>query len=72
MATNNSVLEYINRVKIESAKRSFEMGCKQVNEVMFEVGYTDTKSFRTIFKKITGLSPVAYRNKYNKMTFETV
>jgi transcriptional regulator GlxA family with amidase domain len=72
MATNNSVLEYINRVKIESAKRSFEMGCKQVNEVMYEVGYTDAKSFRTIFKKITGLSPVAYRNKYNKMTVETV
>ncbi|MEZ4887746.1 MAG: helix-turn-helix domain-containing protein [Chitinophagales bacterium] len=67
-ATNNTVQEYIHRIKMEAAKRSFETSRKNINEVMFEVGYTDTKSFRTIFKKITGLTPVAYRNKYNKMT----
>jgi transcriptional regulator GlxA family with amidase domain len=66
-ATNNSVLEYINRVKMEFAKRSFESSRKNINEVMYDVGYTDTKSFRSIFKKITGLTPVEYRNKYNKM-----
>lgn len=66
-ATNNTVLEYISRVKIESAKRSFESSRKNINEVMFDVGYTDTKAFRAIFKKITGLTPVEYRNKYNKM-----
>ena len=65
-ATNNSVLEYIHRVKIEAAKRSFETSRKNINEVMFDVGYTDTKAFRTIFKKITGLTPVEYRNKYSK------
>jgi transcriptional regulator GlxA family with amidase domain len=69
VATNNSVLEYINRIKIETAKRSFENSRKNINEVMYDVGYTDTKAFRTIFKKITGLTPVEYRNKYNKMTF---
>jgi transcriptional regulator GlxA family with amidase domain len=66
-ATNNTVLEYIQRVKIEAAKRNFESSRKNISEVMFEVGYTDTKAFRTIFKKITGLSPIEYRNKYNKM-----
>lgn len=66
-ATNNSVLAYIQRVKIESAKRQFECSRKNITEVMFDVGYTDTKAFRTIFKKITGLTPVEYRNKYNKM-----
>lgn len=65
-ATNNSVLAYIQRVKIESAKRQFECSRKNITEVMFDVGYTDTKAFRTIFKKITGLTPVEYRNKYNK------
>lgn len=65
-ATNNSVLEYMQRVKIEAAKRSFETSRKNINEVMFDVGYTDTKAFRTVFKKITGLTPVEYRNKYNK------
>jgi transcriptional regulator GlxA family with amidase domain len=65
-ATNNTVMEYVQRVKIEAAKRSFERSRKNINEVMFDVGYTDTKAFRTIFKKITGLTPIEYRNKYNK------
>ena len=57
LATNNTVLEYIQRIKVEAAKRSFENSRKNINEVMFDVGYTDTKAFRTIFKKITGLTP---------------
>jgi transcriptional regulator GlxA family with amidase domain len=65
-ATNNSVLEYINRVKIECAKRSFETSRKNSTEVMYEIGYKDTKAFRTIFRKITGLTPIEYKNKYNK------
>ena len=67
-ATNNTVLEYIHRIKIEAAKRSFETSRKNINEVMFDVGYTDTKAFRTMFKKITGLTQIEYRNKYNKQT----
>ena len=66
LATCNTVLGYIHRVKIEAAKRSFESSRKNINEVMFDVGYTDTKAFRTMFKKITGLTPIEYRNKYNK------
>jgi transcriptional regulator GlxA family with amidase domain len=65
-ATNNTVVEYMQRVKIEAAKRSFESSRKNITEVMYNVGYTDTKAFRTIFKKITGLTPIEYRNKYNK------
>lgn len=65
-ATNNTVSQYIQRVRIESAKRTFEASLKNVNEVMFDVGYTDTKSFREVFKRITGLTPVEYRNKYSK------
>ncbi|WP_346236071.1 GlxA family transcriptional regulator [Niabella insulamsoli] len=66
-ATNNSVLEYIQRVKIEAAKKSFESSRKNINEVMYDVGYTDTKAFRSTFKKITGLTPIEYKNKYNKL-----
>jgi transcriptional regulator GlxA family with amidase domain len=65
-ATSNTVVEYIQRVKIEAAKKNLESGRKNVNEVMYDVGYNDPKAFRTTFKKITGLSPVAYRSKYNK------
>ncbi len=65
-ATNNTVLEYIQRIKMEAAKHNFETNRKNINEVMFDVGYSDTKAFRTTFKKVTGLTPVEYRNKYNK------
>jgi transcriptional regulator GlxA family with amidase domain len=65
-ATNNTPVEYIQRVKIEAAKKHLENTRKNVNEVMYEVGYSDTKAFRTVFKKITGLSPIDYKNKYNK------
>jgi transcriptional regulator GlxA family with amidase domain len=67
-ATNNTPVEYIQRAKIEAAKKSLEASRKNVSEVMYDVGYTDTKAFRIVFKKITGLSPVDYRNKYNKQS----
>lgn len=66
-ATFNTALEYIQRVKIEAAKMSLESSRENVNEVMFSVGYSDTKAFRSMFRNITGLSPVEYRNKYNKL-----
>lgn len=65
-ATSNTVTEYIQRVKIEAAKKDLETGRKNINEVMYDVGYADVKAFRTTFRKITGLSPIEYKNKYNK------
>lgn len=65
-ATGNTPLEYAQRVKVEFAKKSFETTRKTINEVMFEVGYSDLKAFREVFRKFTGLSPLVYRSKYNK------
>jgi transcriptional regulator GlxA family with amidase domain len=65
-ATSNTVTEYIQRVKIEAAKKGFETSRKNINEIMYDVGYSDVKAFRTTFRKITGLAPIQYRNKYNK------
>lgn len=65
-ATQNTPLEYIQRVKIEAAKRTLESTEQNVNEVMYQVGYADQKAFRTVFKKYAGISPVAYKTKYNR------
>ncbi|RYY93372.1 MAG: helix-turn-helix domain-containing protein, partial [Chitinophagaceae bacterium] len=65
-ATANTIVEYIQRVKIEAAKQRLEDTRETVNEVMYGVGYTDPKAFRAIFKKITGLVPVQYRAKYSR------
>ncbi len=71
-ATSNTVSEYIQRVKMEAAKKSFETSRKNINEIMDDVGYSDTKAFRTVFKRTTGLSPIEYRNKYNKENLKSV
>lgn len=63
-ATHNTVTTYIQRVKMEAAKRKLENSRENVNEVMYDIGYSDEKAFRNTFKKITGISPVQYRNKY--------
>lgn len=65
-ATRNTVVGYVQRVKIEAAKTSLESSRENVNEVMYSVGYSDAKAFRTLFKRITGVSPVAYREKYSR------
>ncbi|MDQ2773074.1 MAG: helix-turn-helix domain-containing protein [Bacteroidota bacterium] len=65
-ATSNTVAEYVQRVKIEAAKMSLESSRDNVNEVMYAVGYADAKAFRTLFKRITGVSPLAYRDRYSR------
>jgi transcriptional regulator GlxA family with amidase domain len=65
-ATGNTPVEYAQRVKIESAKKALESSRKTINEVMYEVGYSDVKAFREVFRKITGMSPLEYRGRYNK------
>ncbi len=64
-ATANTLVEYIQRVKIEAAKMSLESSHENVTEVMYKVGYSDPKAFRVTFKRFTGLSPIQYRNRYN-------
>jgi transcriptional regulator GlxA family with amidase domain len=65
-ATGNTPVEYLQRVKVEVAKRTLEKGRRSIFEVMNEVGYSDDKAFREVFKKITGLSPLNYRERFSK------
>ena len=69
-ATNNTTVAYLQRVRIEAAKTYFEASRKNVTEIMFEVGYTDGKAFRDTFKKVTGLTPVDYRNRFARTSHE--
>ena len=65
-ATANTPLEYLQRVKIEAAKRRLESTTKNIQEVMFDVGYNDEKAFRNTFRKYSGMTPLDYRKKYNR------
>ncbi len=65
-ATQISPIEYIQRVKMEAAKRSLESSRKNINEVMYSVGYVDIKAFRNAFKKVTGITPWEYKTKFGQ------
>jgi len=65
-ATGLTPLDYLQRVKVEAAKKNFEVTGRNVNEVMYAVGYTDAKAFRDVFSRITGMAPIEYRSKYNR------
>ena len=64
-ATGITPLDYLQRVKIEAAKKALENSRKTVHEVMYDVGYNDTKAFREVFSRVTGMSPIDYKTKYN-------
>ncbi len=63
-ATNTTPIKYIQQIKINFAKKALETSNKSLNEIMYDVGYQDSKSFRVLFKKITGLTPTDYRKKF--------
>lgn len=60
-------LEYIQRVKIEAAKKALEGGKQNIQALTYDVGYNDSKTFRSTFKRFTGVTPQDYRNKYGRM-----
>ena len=63
-ATHLTVKEYVQKLRIEAAKKLLERNNLSVNEVMYESGYSDIKAFRYTFKKVCGLSPLAYKKKF--------
>lgn len=60
-------LEYIQRVKIEAAKKALEEGKQNIQALTYDVGYNDSKTFRSTFKRFTGVTPQDYRNKYGRL-----
>lgn len=65
-ATHNTPLEYLQRVKVEAAKKVLERGGQNISSLMYDVGYRDAKTFRKVFKRFTGLTPQDYRSKYSR------
>jgi transcriptional regulator GlxA family with amidase domain len=63
-ATGESPSSYMQKVRIERAKRLLETSTCTVDEIMFKVGYEDSRSFHRLFRAFTTLSPKAYRLKY--------
>jgi transcriptional regulator GlxA family with amidase domain len=67
-ATGNSPREYIQRMRIEAARRELEAGSDSVTAIARRVGYSDPVAFRKLFSRITGLTPADYRARYGPKT----
>ncbi len=63
-ATAVTPARYIQQVRIENAKRKLELTNLNVNEVMYSTGYNDSKYFRMVFARITGMTPSDYKKRY--------
>lgn len=63
-ATGFAPIEYVQRLRIEDAKRRLERTDAPVDEIGWKVGYEDSASFRRLFKRMTGLSPGLYRRRF--------
>lgn len=68
-ATGYSPIAYVQHVRVEEAKRRLERTAEPVDRISYAVGYEDPASFRRLFKRITGISPGAYRRKLQLPSF---
>ncbi|MBU1565427.1 MAG: helix-turn-helix domain-containing protein [Proteobacteria bacterium] len=64
-ATGDSPLEYLQRLRIEAARKLLETTAESIEEITIRAGYEDISSFRKLFKRHTGLSPSAYRKRFS-------
>ena len=64
-ATGMTPLSYIQRLRVEKAKRMLEDGTRTFNEITYAVGYEDISFFRKVFIRLTGLRPKEYRQKFS-------
>ena len=63
-ATGLAPLEYVQRLRIEDAKRRLERTEGAIDEISWRVGYEDPAFFRRLFKRTTGMAPGAYRKRF--------
>ncbi len=66
-ATGDTPLFYLQRVRVEKAKKILETEMKTLDEISFAVGYEDASFFKKVFVKHTGLTPSVYRGKFQRV-----
>jgi transcriptional regulator GlxA family with amidase domain len=68
-ATGFAPIDYVQRLRIEDAKRRLERTDEPADEISWRVGYEDAAFFRRLFKRVTGMTPGAYRRRFQVPAF---
>ena len=63
-ATGLAPIAYVQRLRVEDAKRRLERTAASIDEISWRVGYEDAAFFRRLFRRTTGLAPGAYRKRF--------
>jgi len=71
-ATGHAPIDYVQRLRVEEAKRRLERTRAPVDEISWKVGYEDPAFFRRLFKRITGVTAGAYRRKFHIPEVEVI
>ena len=66
-ATGCTLIEYIQKLRIEQTKRLLETDELPVDDISIAVGYEDASFFRRLFKRFTGLTPSQYRRMFQPL-----
>ena len=69
-ATGYHPMEYVHALRVEEAKEMLETSDHAIDEIGRDIGYEDSASFRRLFKRMTRLTPAAYRRRFGKSRFE--
>lgn len=70
LATGYTPKDYLQHLRVENAKQFLETSAMPVDEIAAAVGYQEPAFFRALFKRITGLTPSAYRAKFRSSSLE--
>jgi transcriptional regulator GlxA family with amidase domain len=62
-AIGDTPLGYLQRLRVEFAKRLLEEGTQTFSEITYQVGYEDISFFRKIFIRLSGLRPKEYQQR---------
>lgn len=66
-ATGYTPIEYVQTLRVEEAKHLLETTPMPADQVGTAVGYQDPSSFRRVFKRLTGISPARYRQRFSSI-----
>ena len=63
-ATDQTPISYLQNIRLERAKYLLESTRRPISSITFDVGYEDVNSFRRLFRKRVGVSPMEYRERF--------
>ena len=70
-ATGYAPIDYVQKLRVEEAKHMLEATSEAIDQIARNTGYEDPTSFRRLFKRLTGVTPGRYRQRFQSLRFRS-